>query len=109
MVALFEIRKFFNIADVSNKKLINNVALQSSELAPSARSPASECVPPVPKGRQHALAGEGVGEPIWTIGEKAWHSVYSMVCCIAIASCFVDLKSWRIFKAKSPIIAMTLK
>jgi hypothetical protein len=28
-------------------------------------------------GGQHSLAGDGAGEPIWTTGEKAWHSVYS--------------------------------
>jgi hypothetical protein len=31
-------------------------------------------------GEQHFLAGEGVGEdPIRTTGNKAWHSVYSVI------------------------------
>ncbi len=45
-------------------------------------SPASESVSPLgPKGGggQHTLAGEGVGKPILPIGQKAWHSVYSVV------------------------------
>jgi hypothetical protein len=37
--------------------------------------------PPEPKGATHSLAGEreGVGDPIWTTGETALHSVYSAV------------------------------
>jgi hypothetical protein len=55
---------------------------------------ASESAPPPPwnqrGGGQHSLAGEGRGEPIRTTGEKAWHSIYSMVIhniiCIYLAT-----------------------
>ncbi len=49
-----------------------------SEMAPLVTSPASQCVPPAePKEvGQHLLVGEGAGEPIRTIGEKARPSVY---------------------------------
>ncbi len=39
------------------------------------------CLPPPlgTKREQHSFAGEGAeGEPIWTTGEKAWHSVYTL-------------------------------
>jgi hypothetical protein len=42
--------------------------------------------PPEPKGGQHLLAGEGAGEPIPTNGEKAWHSVYSVV--LFLSTCY---------------------
>ncbi len=44
-----------------------------------ALSPASKCVPLLdPKGGGHTcLRVRGRWEPIWTAGEKAWHSVYS--------------------------------
>jgi hypothetical protein len=58
------------------------VSVPSSELAPPAPSPASECVPRWNQGGQHLLAGEGRGEPTRTNGEKAWHSVYSVVLTI---------------------------
>ncbi len=37
------------------------VSVPSSELAPPAQSPASECVPPLGGRGQHSLAGEGAG------------------------------------------------
>jgi hypothetical protein len=54
------------------------VSVPSSELAPPTFSPASECVP----GGQHPLAVKGAGEPILMTGQKAWHSVYSVVLFI---------------------------
>ncbi len=50
--------------------------------SPRAPSTASECVPPEPKGGGNTrwrVMGLGRGEPIRTTGEKAWHSVYSVV------------------------------
>ncbi len=58
------------------------MSVPSSELAPPALSPASECVPPPEPeggGGQHSLAGEGRGKPIRTTREKAWHSVYAYI------------------------------
>ncbi len=49
------------------------MSVHSSELAPPAPSPASECVlhPETKVGWQHfSLAGEGRGEPIRTTGGK---------------------------------------
>ncbi len=58
-------------------KIINashpKVSAPSSELAPPAPSPASECIPP-PLELWNSLAGGGwgAGEPIRATGEKAW-------------------------------------
>jgi hypothetical protein len=59
------------------------VSVPSSESAPPAPSPASECVPPL---RTKGVGGntllrvraEGAGEPNQTTGKKVWHSVYSV-------------------------------
>jgi hypothetical protein len=43
--------------------------------------PAGDRVSPLfyPKGGQHLLAGDGMGDPTRTTRQKAWHSVYSVV------------------------------
>jgi hypothetical protein len=46
------------------------VSVPSCKLAPTAL---------LVGGGQHSLAGKGAGVPIRTTGEKAWHSVYSVV------------------------------
>jgi hypothetical protein len=57
------------------------VSVPSPELGPPA--PASQCVSPLdPKGEeQHSLAGEREGPNSEDIGQKAWHSVYSVQYC----------------------------
>ncbi len=46
---------------------------------------ASVSLPPRTEGEgQHSLAGEGVGDPIRTTGEKAWHSVYSVAWALDV-------------------------
>jgi hypothetical protein len=65
--------------------LSTRVSVPSSELAtpPHPLSRKRVCPPPPePKGEQHSLAVEGAGEPIRTIGEKAWHSVRSMLVMV---------------------------
>ncbi len=55
------------------------LSIQSSELGPPTPSPASVYVSPLdPKGRGATLpwGDGGGGDPIWTTGKNAWHSVY---------------------------------
>jgi hypothetical protein len=56
------------------------VSVPSSEFGPPTPSPASECVlPPGSKGvSKTRLRVRGWADPIWTTGENAWHSVYSV-------------------------------
>jgi hypothetical protein len=54
------------------------VSVPSSELASSAPSPASECVPLGTKGGA-TLADEGGANS--DEGTEAWHSVYSVIMC----------------------------
>ncbi len=63
---------------------LHRVSVPSSELAPTALSPASECVPPLePKGGwQHSLAGEGTGRAKSDDRRESWHSVYSEHVCM---------------------------
>jgi hypothetical protein len=58
----------------------------SSELVPLAPSSGSECVSPLGSkgGEQHSLAVEGVGDPIRTTVQKAWHSVYSLASVVEL-------------------------
>ncbi len=50
------------------------------ELGPPPPPQASESTTLDPKGgEKHSLADEGVGYPIGTTGQKAWHAVYSVV------------------------------
>ncbi len=56
------------------------MSVHSSESAPPTPLPLA--CPPLELnggGGQHSLDGEGAGGPILTTGEKAWHSVYSVV------------------------------
>jgi hypothetical protein len=61
------------------------VSVPSFELAPSApRRPQAGVAPPpfgTKRGATHffACGGGGGGEPIRLTGEKAWHSVYSVM------------------------------
>jgi hypothetical protein len=53
-------------------------AVPLSELGPPIPSPASECVPPETNGEgggNTRLRVRERADPIWTTGEKAWHSV----------------------------------
>jgi hypothetical protein len=47
---------------------------------PHPLTPSERVSPLEPKGGgvTHSLAGDGVGGPVRTIGQKAWHSVYSV-------------------------------
>ncbi len=40
--------------------------------------PRASVSPPNQRGGQHSPAGERLADPVRTIGEKAWHSVYSV-------------------------------
>jgi hypothetical protein len=56
-------------------------SVPSSEIGSPPPSPVSECVSllgPKGGGDQYSLAVEGVGDPIPTTEQKAWHSVYSV-------------------------------
>jgi hypothetical protein len=55
--------------------------LEYQRICPFAPSPASECVPPGNQGggSNTRLRVRGRGEPTRTTGEKAYHSVYSVL------------------------------
>jgi hypothetical protein len=56
------------------------LSLRSSELAPPAPSPGSECCPPLFQGGgAHSLVGKGAGEPVRTNGHTLWYSKYNII------------------------------
>jgi hypothetical protein len=64
--------------------LVSSFLMFKESVCPFVRIGSPSAVPALlePRGRQHSLAGEGVGKPIRTNGKKAWHSVYSVVSAV---------------------------
>ncbi len=79
------------------------MSVSSSESAPPAPSPPSECVPPLESkggGEQHSLAGEGAGEH----HSDDWRE--SMALCIL---CACLLFGWRIKKIHTALTPLALR
>ncbi len=92
------------------------VSVPSSELVPPHSFPPQRvCLPPwIQRGReQHSLAGEGVGGPIRTTGQKARHSVYAAIIFILSsedAEChhFEFLKNVSFFQINMPVFTVPI-
>ncbi len=74
--------RFKKLTEVNRRGIIVNrvpecLSLRRSWVPHHPPPLASVSSPSYTKGeKQHSLAGEGVGDPVWTTGKKAWHSVY---------------------------------
>ncbi len=82
LLILYRITDYKNLSLEEGLKYTwsTRVSLPSSESGLPIPVPASECASRLgPKGGQHSLVSEGGGDPIRTTGQKAWHSVYSVL------------------------------
>ncbi len=77
----FETRCHWSVEGLLYRYVPECLSLRRNWAPPPPPSQASVSPPLNPKrGEQHSLECEVVGEPIPTKGQKAWHSVYSVLC-----------------------------